>query len=347
MNLQDLTNQLYQATGYPDPSSDRLDWQLQSYRDALNTAQDELVATCSPKLYSLVRERSVAVVSGTAIYRLNDWDLRLLELRSPDNQYAYKLRQVRSRTADRDGSRNSTLQTSSTFDWEYDLAPRTSQALYSSNYPANSSNYVSDLSIYGASATEGSQTITFGSAVNTANFTPSVVGRMFRVNGESADYMIMTVPTATTITVDRPVRGRLTGLGVTGVGSGYTNAPWEISPTGRLQIRILPSPLASQTLISRTVCLPRKMIYATDTPAIQEEYHHLVWKGALRLLGSFKQNETMIQTWAQEFSAAIAMLQKADCDDEDSETEPHMQLISDTLNRAVPRGTYIRGRGVL
>ncbi|MFK5283370.1 hypothetical protein ACI3PL_27730, partial [Lacticaseibacillus paracasei] len=61
------------------------------------------------------------------------------------------------------------------------------------------------MTTYGASVTEGSTTVTFGTGVVTV---AAMVGKMIRLNGESADYKIISVAQSTndTAVVDKAIR---------------------------------------------------------------------------------------------------------------------------------------------
>lgn len=334
------------ATGYPDTASSFPDWRYQQYKDYLNIAHDEFAATCSPKLFGLIRESTVAITAGTGTAILDDWCLRLLELRSADDAYAYKIPMRRSRGADRDGLRNSNRTASSTTGWEYDLPPRSQQALYSSTYP-DGSTYVNNLTTYGITVTEGTLV---GTVTSSVTLVAAMVGHMIRFNGESADYKIISINnSAHTITVDRKIRARISGDGTTNAGSGYTSVSWEISPPQRVKIRILPTPQVSATLPYRYMAQARKLVNLTDSPEIQEEYHHLIWKRALRLVGASKVNADQYKIWQEEGDAAMAMFQKADCDDEDSEDGPNFGMLADdsSVGRGAAIGTYTRGFGTV
>lgn len=344
MNLSDLLSEMRAATGYPDTASSFPDWRYQQYKDYLNVAQDEFAATCSPKFFGLIRESTIAITSGSGLATLNDWCQRILELRSADDAYAYKIPMRRSRTADREGLRNSQRQNSSTQAWEYDLPPRSQQALYSSTYP-DGSTYQNNLTTYGITVTEGTLV---GTVTSSVTLVAAMVGHMIRFNGESADYKIISIDnSAHTITVDRKIRSRVSGDGTTNVGAGYTLVSWEISPPQRVIIRIIPTPLTNATLPYRYMAQARKLVNLTDSPEIQEEYHHLIWKRALRLVGASRVNADQYKIWQAEGDAAMAMFQKADCDDEDSEDGPAFGRLSDenVNTRGLPRGTHIRGIG--
>lgn len=333
MNFQDLQEKLFYETGHPDTGADRPDYLVQQYRDALNTAQDEIAATCAPSMDHLIREAALAIVSGTQDYLLGDWVQRPLSMWTED-QFAHKVRFRKALSADRDGLRNTVLVPYVLGPYEVVLLPRTNAAALSNGQGVNN----------GATATEGGAQIGIGS--NNAVLTSAVVGRMVRLNGEAADYKIVSV-NSRTITIDRPIVSRIRGLGTTNVGAGYAEntTRWEIGPVGRFQVRFLPMPNMASNVKFRYMAYPRKMLSASDTPELQEDMHHLLWKGAMRALGATKQNAAMYQQYTQEFADAISLLKASDMDDVDSNDGPHCEMLGDNIPVGVLPGTYSRYGG--
>lgn len=334
MNLQDLMEKLFIETGHPDTGSDRPDYLFQQYKDCLNTAQDEIAATCAPSMEHLIRETTLSIIGGTQDYMLGDWVQRPLSMWTQDI-FAHKVRFRRPGTADRDGSRNTVLV-------PYVLGPYMCSLLPRTNVPALSGAAGSST---GATATEGALTVVFGAS--NAVLTAAVVGRMLRLNGESADYLITAQDGSHTVTVDRPIVSRVRGLGVSNLGPGYaaTTCRWEIGPVGRFQLRFLPTPKDSSTLFLRYMAYPRKLIHLSDTPELQEDMHYLIWKGALRAVSATKQNDPMYQMYTNEYATAIALLKASDIDDTDSSDGPHVEMLGDDVPLGVVPGTYSRFGG--
>lgn len=328
MNFQDLLEKLFVETGYPDTGNSRPDYLLQQYKDALNVAQDEICATCAPSLEHLIQESTLNVVANTSDYLLGDWCQRPLSLWTEDVM-AHKINFRRPKAADRDGSRNTILVPYTFGPYMVTLLPRTSTPALSGASGSST----------GASVTNGSTAVTFGSSGPV--LTSDLVGRMLKLNGESEDYKITAI-TDHGCTTDRPVIARMRGAGSTNIGADYTNVRWEIGPVGRFMVRFLPKPTASSTVFFRYMAYPRKMIEPSDTPQMQEDMHHLIWKGAMRAIGATKQNQTMYQMYTNEFAASVQLLKASDIDDDDSADGPNSEWLMDNVQRGVLPGTYSR-----
>lgn len=334
MNYQDLIEKLFIETGYPDTGNTRFDYMLQKYKDALNAAQDEIASTCAPFLDHLVREDTLSVVANTQDYLLGDWVQRPLSMWT-DDCFAHKVKFRRPSIADRDGSRNTVLVPYVFGPFQLTLLPRTTMAALG-NIAGSTT---------GAQASEGAQTIVVGTG--NANFTSAVIGRMLRLNGEAEDYKITAQNGANTLTVDRPIRSRMRGTGTTNIGAGYAAATcsWTIGPPGRFMIRFLPKPTSASTVKFRYMAYPRKLIETSDVSEIQEDLHHLIWKGALRAIGATKQNQDMYQMYAKEYGEALAVLKASDMDDEDSSEGPWCEVLGDDAPVGRIPGTYSRFGG--
>ena len=316
MNLGDLEEAVWRSLGLHDQGN-RLDWRRQEIRDALNMALDE-VSQAGPLTFSLMREGAIALVAGTDTYALDDWTKRPIGFYTTDAA-AHKVMMRLPRAADRDGSRAGNAVFGALGPWQLTLAPRSSTAAKSGD---------------AASAAEGSVTVTKVGGVAWSTVTD--VGRMLRLNGENGDYKITAVAGANSLTVDRPVRGRLAGTNVTGVGVGYTTKRWEIGPPGRFQIQILPKPSEARTLPYRYQAQPRRVLSASDTPELLEEYHHLLWKRTLHWISGFNEDDASYARFAQEYGAALQELRLRDADDMDSEESANYESMLDGGN--MPRG---------
>lgn len=322
MNYVSLQEEMWTALGLHDPAQ-RLDWRRQKIKDALNTVLVEIADAC-PYLWNLVRESTLALVASTGTYYLNDWCRRPMSFYTTDSA-AHKVASRHPRNADRDGSRSTTLSISGTNGpWQLTWTPH------------NTSGAKTGAA---ASATEGATSITGLSGLAAVD-----VGRMIRLNGEENDYQIVSQAT-TSCVVDRAVRARLTGLGTTGVGAGYTSVRWEIGPPGRYRVQILPAPSEAYTLPYRYLAHPRKLVNTDETPELPEEFHHLMWKGALRLIGLHSDNDKKVALYGAEYAAALDLLRQRDQDLVDVEEGPHYESLDDvwTPPRGVQPGTYFRG----
>lgn len=331
MNFGDLLENLWIATGYPDTGSDRQDMRLQQYKDNLNTILDEICATCAPSLFRLIRQDTIAILPNVDTYTLNDWCARPLSVYTADMQ-AHKVRYLRPRTADFSGIRNTNYRYPQFGPYTLTDGMRTMAPILAG---------VNGVS--GASVAEGSTAVTFPGAVGTPWNIAAVIGRMMRFNGEDGDYKVVATD-GSGLTLDRKAVTRIKGVGVGNVGAGYTNVDFEISPPGRLQLQILPLPTMGQTINYRFMAHPRRMLNLTDNPEIDTQYHHLIWKGALRLIACQEQNADQVSTWQQEYLTALSQLQKSDTDDFDSDDSPRFETLRDrsTLRYDLP-GTNRRG----
>lgn len=335
MNFGNLLERLWTVTGYPNPSSgNREDWRFQQYKDNINATLDEIVKTNAPRIFSLQRESSFNLVPGTSLYTLDDWVARPLSLYTTDVA-AHKLVMIRPRRADANGWRNPFYSFPPLGPYTFTDGMRTSAALVTGASGAST----------GASCTNGDSAVTLGTSGPTLPTDSTYVGRMVRFNGESNDYKIVSTA-AHGITVDRPILGQCIGVGHTGVGQNLANVRWEISPPGRMRVQVLPMPSTVKTVYYRFAALPRKLVELDDTPEIHEEYHELIWKGALRLVAATKQNAENYGLWAGEFAAAMKALQNADDDEFDSDEGPKREMIADHIPPGILPGTYSRGLGV-
>lgn len=315
MNFSDLQERCWQFLGYHD-TGNRLDWARQNIKDALNETLDELCAA-APFQFNLTREGTIALVNGTATYGIDDWVKRPIEFWTADIA-AHKVYLRLPRKADRDGARNTSASFGSLGPYEMTLAPRTSTAVKSGT---------------AASATEGSTTVT---KVGGTDWTSADIGRMLRLNGEAEDYKITAVGGVTSLTVDKAVKGRLSGIGTTGTGAGYSSVRWEVGPPGRFQIQILPTPNVARTLNYRAIVNPRRMISQDDTPEVAVEYHHLLWKGALRMIALVREDSKSRAEFVQEYLSALDILRRSDQDDADSEDPAHYETLLDMHPRGIP-----------
>ncbi len=333
MNFLALVDKLRWASGYPDIAASFPDYRLQEYRDAVNQTVDEVMAAMSPSSFNLVKQTTFATVSGTSTYLLDDWAQRILDIYSVDTNYTYQLTYIRPHNADKSGIRNPNIQSIGRY--AYTDGMRTSTAFASGAAGATT-----------GATSAGTVDVTLGSGITLAS---TWVGKMFRLNGEDEDYKVTAINnTSKVVTLDKVVRPRMRGDGVSNAGTAYAAATcrWEVGPAGRLQIQILPTPTEIRTLSVRYMSLPRRLIADSDTPEIASEYHHLIWKGALRIVGASKSNADNYQIWSNEFQNAIQSFKKGDVDDQASTDSPPIERLCDKgFLGAAPYGAYTRGDG--
>lgn len=331
MNLRDLLERLWRSTGYPDTGSAREDGRYQDYKDFLNAAQDEIARTCSPKLFSFTRRGSIALVAGTQDYTLDDWTIRPLSLFTIGDQ-AREVVFRRARNADIEFLRNTSY--AAVFgDYTVTDAERSADPYASGIAGATT----------GVTGVEGAYSATFGSAVT---LTALWVGRMLRFNGEDGDYKILTINNTTKVaTLDRPIVSRMSGVGATGVGAGYAAATcsWVVGPKGRYKISFLPAPDATDTVYYRYMSLPRKLLSLSEESELNTEYHDLIWKGALQMIGVDKESDAL-QGYVMQYQEALESLRKSELDEYVSTDAPRF-ITPYRRNRFCKPGVYQRGAG--
>lgn len=323
MNFTDFQERLWSMLGQHE-AGQRPDWRTQHLRDALNLKLEE-VSSANPFLWELVRESTLSIVAGTSTYTLDDWCARPLQFWT-EGTSAHRVAARNYRTTTRDGSRNSSASYTQPGPYEYVVYPRTTSASKSGTAGA---------------ATEGATTVT---KTGGSDWTSSDIGKMLRLGGEGLDYKITAVGGVSSLTVDKAVRARLTGNGTSGTGAGYSSAVWEISPAGRCQIKILPTPTAASTVYYSFIAYPRRLINTTDVPEITDTFHHLLWKGAIAEVGAFNEDPTVYQMYKAEYEQALMELKANNREDQDVDEPPHFasQLWMDTS--AYPRDVSFRGR---
>lgn len=301
MNFNQLQETVWDVLGVQS-SGDRRDCTLQAVKRGINSALVETARAVTQMGY-LTREKSITLVPGTNVYYLDDWCRQLRSLYTVDGS-AHKVNMRIENIADHEGLRNSTLAISGTtgpYDaiaWE-----RPTTALKSGTVGA---------------IAEGTTafTKTGGDALDSTD-----VGRMLRINGEDNDYVISAIVSADACTIDRAHRGFLTGNGTTGAAASYTNKKWEVSPAGRIGIRLLPSSSEGGTLYYRGIFRPKMLVNADEVPELPSEFHDLIWKGALRYMALRGKELEVMMPWINEYSQALQSLKKQDAEDSSDQND--------------------------
>ncbi len=298
-------------------------------RDKINVAVD-LLSNSAPNVLCLTQQAQLPLVAGQSIYYLTDWALRPLSAYTTDIS-ARKIRFHRAEFVDRSGLRNTAIAAGQFGPWDVGWSPRNIQAVLAGASGAST----------GATATEGATTVSL--AGNPA-LTAAHVGRMFRLNGEDGDYKIVSF-SGSTITVDRPIRARPPMDDNITYTGGYTNVRWEIGPPQRVQIETYPAPTAAYTGMSYRYCLhPRILLNDDDTPEIPREYHHLIWKGALKELSQWQDDISNYAGWASEFAQALNDFKSQDADDIDGQDAPHYESLNDAPAIGMKNDLYFRNQ---
>jgi len=322
MNFSNLQEAIWRTLGYHE-TTQRRDWERQEIRDALNECLMEL-SRLRPYLWGMVAETSIAIVAGTDTYEINDWCLRPISFYTTD-QAAHKVAFRHPQNADRDGSRNSNLVWASNGPWQLTWKPHANAAA---------------LSGLAASISEAGTAVTGLSGLGVAD---AYVNRLIRFKGEDNDYKI-TAHTNTTATIDKAHKGTLTGLGTSGAASNYSSVKWEIGPPQRYRLQILPSPTEARTMYVRYARRPRRLILDDDTPEIPEEFHNVLWRGALTKISFAKKDADYVAAGQQIWTEAKRELMAhddAEIWDEDDSAFYHSSL--NNHSAAYVPGAYHRG----
>ena len=331
MNRADLENKVWQYLGFNDTSRQQ-DWRRQQIWDALNTAL-KIIGSTAPYLLALTREASIPIVAGTAVYVLNDWCGKFLGAWT-ETAAAHKIRFRNPNVADRDGSRNPNLALGSLGPWEGVWQPRNTVAAF---YGISG--------VTGATIVDGALTATLLGATSKAP-DQTAVGRMVRFNGESADYAI-TAASSNSLTLDKPFKARLSagGTGVSQTPNTYTGVKWEIGPPGRVVFKVLPMPIGdTTTMFYRYAALPRMLLNADDTPEIPDEYHDLIWMGAMKYVDLVNEKDPQIQSFMSEFASQLDRIRAEDAAQvQDVDEAPWYTTLSQSDMRGLPRDSYSRG----
>lgn len=367
MNFGNILNALLSKTGMPDSANQRYNYRLQDYMDAINSVYNEILRNCHPTHYPIIRERALVVGPGTSApdldadlgypvgappggyltagaraapdgyngeYHLNSWVHTPLEFWT-EGPTAHRVVLRRYRNANMEGLRNSNFAPVSLGPYTLSWIPRSTNAFY---------DFGSGAAVGASAVDDGTNvTVTFGATSNALGAT--VVGMLLQLNGEDADYRIVTQDGAHSCTVDRPIRSRMDGLMTTnGRGAGYSNVRWMIRPRGCYKIRLLPAPSASANLYYSSFDLPRRLINNDDTPELGPLDHDLLWKGALRIVAAEKMQDGMYQMWDKEFKEALASVRKATRDEAASEDGPNFETLDDIANAVTPYAPGVYNR---
>lgn len=317
-------------------TGNRRNWRLQEIKDGVNTVIKR-VARAAPYLFDLTGESTLTIIGGTSVYQLDDYCYRPLSLWTEDAN-AHKLMARWPRNADRDGSRNPNMAYPSSGPWQYVWQPR--------NAPIKSG---ASGATTGASATAGTTTITLGASATA--LVAADIGRMIRLNGEQADYKIVTIGAAGRVpTVDRPIQGRIQVAQADltdGVAAAYTNVRWDLGHPEGFRLKILPavpSSTPSMTVYYRYIIVPRIMVNNDDTPPFPEEYHDLIWKGAIAELSLSNENTDAYQAYKTEYESRLAELVAMDNDQDDSDEGPRFESLDDDggYSSKAPIDAYFR-----
>ncbi len=333
MNYSQLRETLWRNLGYQQ-TNQRPDYLLQEIRDNLNDTLRE-ISEATPYLHYQVRETTLAVVSGTSTYTLDDWCKKPLAFWTEDEN-GHKVYMLSARELDRSGAKASGAVGGSAGPYQVTWYPISSASKSGASGAST-----------GATVSEGATSITFGSSGT--SFASTDTGKMIRLNGEDMDYTF-TYVSAHAGTLDRAYRARVTGNGVSGAGSGAANVRWELSPAGRYRITLRPTPAANITLYYRYVRHHQRLLNDDDVPELPSEFLPVLTDGALARNTIFlEKNPNAAAAFLRRYKEGLGMIASRDVTDEDEEFQSYYESPIRTSGMGSPYnpGQYGRRFGYL
>jgi len=284
MNFQAAQEALFRDLGLQS-STERIAWQVQEVRDALNWSVDRIM-TRALYWYTFVRTGSITIVNGTSGYELGDDCLMPLSFwrqgEQPDS-----IKFISAEEVDRLGFR--------------------STSSYSAQGPAE--QYSSMQGRFTASKTIVCSTIsgTLLTRSSGDSFATTDIGKRVRINGEAPDYYITAIAaTPNTATLDRGYVARASGEDPFAEVTTATTATVEVSPGPVRKIEIVPTPATGDTAYYRYARRWKYLLANTDTPDAIEEHFHWVWiVGAKLQIKAFLEKPDLYGIYKGEFEQGI------------------------------------------
>ena len=312
MNFQSLLERMWQEVGMPSSGDARPDWRLQTFKDALAEANDEISRIC-PFMFQLIRESTLSITPSTTDYALDDWCRYPISFwTQTDNAHKINLRVPR--LADYDGSRSPSYVSWAEGPYDFVPLPRSTAAF---------------ATLTGLTVTENSAT------VNTASAAATWVNRAVKFAGQDEDYKISSVSVGVSFTMDKVYKGRLTGVGTAGTGTTAVTTA-SISPVGNYVVRVQGGVANAMTIYYRYVTIPRRMIVDADRPEMPEAYHNLIWKRALKNVAATNEDNNAWSRWSADYERELELLKASEQDMQDSEEVPRIDSTLDGHRH--PRG---------
>jgi hypothetical protein len=284
MNFQAAQEALFRDLGLQS-STERIAWQVQEVRDALNWSIDRIM-TRAMYWYTFVRTGSITIVNGTSGYELGDDCLMPLSFwrqgEQPDS-----IKFISAEEVDRLGFR--------------------STSAYSAQGPAEQYS-----SMQGRFTASKSMTCTASATTLTRTagdlFASVDVGSRVRINGEAPDYYITEITTtpSNTATLDRGYVARASGEDAFAEVTTGTVAV-EVSPGPVRKIEIVPTPATADTAYYRYARRWKYMLANTDVPDAIEEHFHWVWiTGAKLQIKAFLEKPELYGIYKGEFEQGVS-----------------------------------------
>lgn len=261
-------------------------WQLVC--DTINDAQrgmyDAMNLPAWRELYK--DDGEISVIPGTTRYSLDSRMVQRLGAWNTDpNSYpSIKIEVITEDDADRIGLRNPNFRAGSPLYAYIVPAPPHNEPLFDGS---------------GADATEGAYTISIATA-DADGIDSTAVGYEIFLNNEDAAYIVTNVNTSgdpVVITVDRPIRSRVSGDETGHVGDGYADVPWYVRRYGAQRIDILPEPMMPFTLRYRYMQVPLWMQSDTDRPSMPDNWHDALVYKASALVATIQEKMDVAAAW--------------------------------------------------
>jgi hypothetical protein len=216
--------------------------------DAINDAYAD-VLDAHPANWGLQREKTIEIVSGTAIYEIDDWCAYPMSFFVTDANETRQLPYYPPSELDRNGMRSSSVAVVyDPFILEW-YQPTT----------------VSLASGTQASVNDGSTAV---SKATGDDFASAHEGRMMMFQGQDYTYEIDSVTDATNLVLASAYRGRVSGDDEDNTAANLSNVPYDIAPAGRYRFRVVPSPTSDQTIYCRYRREHTMLMTDTDWPKI-------------------------------------------------------------------------------
>lgn len=144
----------------------------------------------------------------------------------------------------------------------------------------------------------GTVAVTNSSATVTSTyttFTSDMTDMVFKVVGDDVEYSILSVDSASQITLNKAF-------------DGTTNltASYEIGPAGTEQIELWPAPDIAMQVKYKAHLRPLKLVADNDVPELPQQWHEGILLGALaKVLPGRAINESEIMTYRQEYASFL------------------------------------------
>mgnify|MGYP001565850289 CR=1 FL=1 len=294
MNLGDMVESVFRMAGKHD-ASQRLNCDRQEIIDKINFAQLDL-AMQLPYACNMRREGTLSIASGTTTYALDDLCAYPLDFKCIGVSNDYRLTGINPQRGYIESARFLTQGPDGPL--EFLTGPRSTAAVISTELDDAVAEAATSINI------------------EASGLTSAHVGRRVEFQGESGDYRIASISDTNTAVLDRPVRGRMTGRGTTGVGTGYAdNTPVRIGPAGCITITPRPAPTSSVTWNYLYVKRPDWMQTGTDIPEIPNQYHEALVSFAcaqyLKYLGTLDK----AVAYQADYQRSVDKMMKRDQDD--------------------------------